>query len=82
MQTDNTAQHEISGRHAAFFPSVVISIAEHKAREYEEKINREISVIHHLVDGRCCESFAKMEPDNEECRYTAKAVKEFVSRFA
>ena len=79
MEPYESAFEETPSGH--FAPTVVVGIADNKARECKEKINTKVAVVDNLVRGTLGIGLQKVENYDHNCRNTTQTVENFVAGF-
>ena len=72
MQANESALGKCPDSHC--FATFVVGITDDEAREHEEEIYSQITMIDYLVEKTCGESFADMITNDNESSYAAQSV--------
>ena len=79
MQTNQSALEEAPGAHLV--PTVIVGIADDKARKCKEEIDRPIPVVDGLVWRHTKISLKEMKTHDQHGRYSAQSVQNFITWF-
>ena len=79
LQTDQTRPEEAPAAHEPAAHPLLIGVADDEAREDEEEIDAEVSVVEVLIHRVVRESLAQVEHDDHQGRHAAQAVQNVVA---